>query len=185
MLIMQKIIDSIGELQTTFSYIKALETGTIRSFTEKHESTKHIAKKLGKNGDLVSIDTSPKAIEISKKICDKYNNIKWINSNSIDYLKSLNDETYHFVLLDSANNPEIIWNEFKLIAPRMVTNGILMVDDAGIAKNGKRDSTGAKKGYLVWDKLGDTLVKIVSSPHGTQLKIVFNKENKIRIMEKL
>ena len=44
MLIMQKIIDSIGELQTIFSYIKALETGTIRSFTEKHESTKHIAK---------------------------------------------------------------------------------------------------------------------------------------------
>ena len=123
---------------------------------------------------------------------DEVENRRWYTCHACghrtdlgDYLKSLNDETYHFVLLDSANNPEIIWNEFKLIAHRIVTNGILMVDDAGIAKNGKRDSTGAKKGYLIWDKLGDALIKIISSPHGTQLKIVFNKENKIRIMEKL
>ena len=186
MLIMQKVVDSIGELLKIFPHVKALETGTIRSFTEKHESTKHIAKTLGEKGDLISIDSSQKAIEISKKICNGLNNIKWVNSNSIDYLKSLNNEVYHFVLLDSANNPEIIWNEFELVAPRMITNSILMVDDAGITKEGKKDATGAKKGYLVWDKLSKVVpIKIVSSPHGTQLKIVFNKKNKNKILGRL
>jgi hypothetical protein len=66
----------------------------------------------------------------------------------------------------------------------MITNGILMIDDAGITKNGKKSMADAKKGHLVWDKLNGVVpIKVVSSPHGTQLKIVFSKDNKGKILK--
>jgi len=171
MLIMQRVVDSLNELLKKFKYIKAVETGTIRSFDEKHESTKHIAKTLGDRGDLISIDSSPKAIEVSKKICRKLNNIQWVCSKSTDHLKALK-EKFHFALLDSANDPDVIWDEFLLVRPMMVEGGIIMIDDAGISPSGGRDKSNAKKGYKVWDKVENVLpISVVKAPHGTQLKI--------------
>ena len=46
-------------------YINALETGTIRTYTEKHESTRWLGESI-KKGHIISIDIESKHIKVSK-----------------------------------------------------------------------------------------------------------------------
>lgn len=139
-LIMQNLKSAITVLKKRFPNIllNCVETGTIRSYTENHNSTLHIAEVLGKNGSLISIDVNPKAIKISKVICKAYTNIKWILGSSVPYFNSTK-EKFHFVFLDSQNNKEFIFEEFRLVISKMLLSSILIVDDAGVDKNGKID----------------------------------------------
>jgi len=94
-------------------YINALETGTIRSYNERHESTRWLGENI-KNGKIISVDIEPKSIEISKDICKHLNNIVWIQGDSLDVLKKQPENHFDFILLDSVNDKEHIFEEFKL-----------------------------------------------------------------------
>jgi ADP-heptose:LPS heptosyltransferase/glycosyltransferase involved in cell wall biosynthesis/predicted O-methyltransferase YrrM len=188
--VMQHVIESIREIKAGCGRtpISAVETGTIRSYNENHLSTYHIAKELGGRGRLISVDISGDSIRKSRNICYGATNIEFVQSDSIQYLKNLHGERFHFALLDSANDKDVIFDEFRLIAPMMAENGILMVDDAGITADGRAIdvSVPAQKGHRAWQFLRDCGAKfsILTTPggHGTQLKIVFTKDNLAKIM---
>ena len=115
------IISTLIKKLNTISSINALETGTIRSYIEKHESTRIIGEELEKintTSKLISVDIEPKSIVISKDICKKLNNIEWIQGDSIEVLSNLNKskdkKQFEFILLDSVNDGTHIYNEFKI-----------------------------------------------------------------------
>lgn len=190
--IMQQVVNIIEELKRSFTVnLNTIETGTIRSYHEKHESTRHIAKTLENRGTLISVDIDANSLKISKDICKNYNNIKFIESDSHSYLKSLKDMDFHFALLDSVNDKNFIMEEFRLIIPLMNENGIIVIDDAGILPNGERidESVPAEKGHAVWEFLYQNKIEfsIVETPlgHGTQIIVRLNRDKLNKIKTKL
>lgn len=153
-----------------------LETGTIRSYEEKHWSTYHIAKAIGENSVLHSVDSALESIEVSKKICKGLTNIEYHHCDSIEFLKTFKYNILHFVLLDSANDPDHIFEEFQLVIPKVCRGGFIIVDDAGISIDGKTmdKSIAAQKGHRIWQHLVDHNYEfeILLAPrsHGTQLR---------------
>ena len=193
-LMMHNVIKAVEEILYTFILepnVQAVETGTIRSYDEHHESTLHISRTLGNRGNLISVDLSPDAIRISRDICKNADNVEWVTSDSVTFLKGpAQHKRFHFALLDSLNDPELIFEEFTLIAPLMVENGILMVDDAGIRPDKQGfDGTAARKGHNVWQFLeGNSIpyeIRETPAGHGTQIKIAFNAQNRRLILDNL
>jgi ADP-heptose:LPS heptosyltransferase/glycosyltransferase involved in cell wall biosynthesis/predicted O-methyltransferase YrrM/sulfatase maturation enzyme AslB (radical SAM superfamily) len=184
--VMQNVVELVK--QTLYSFllepqVLALETGTIRSYWEKHESTLHLSKTLGRRGKLISVDMSPESIKISKDICNNASNVEWVLSDSLTYLSSLGGKRFHFVLLDSANDKEIIFQEFLRVVPLMQEDGILVIDDAGINTDGLTidRTTEAQKALKVWEFLcaAGIVFSILESPsgHGTQLTFKLSSAN--------
>ena len=141
--------------QIKSDYINALETGTIRSYNEKHESTRWLGENI-KNGKNISIDIEPKSIEISKDICKHLNNIECIQGDSLDVLKNQPKNHFDFILLDSVNNKDHIFEEFKLALQLIKINGIIMIDDFGVGTNGEipdRSQPLAVKGVKIFNKI--------------------------------
>jgi len=186
---MQHVVNVINEIKRSFprQQINAIETGTIRSFHEKHFSTYHISCALGNRGSLISVDISADSIRISRQVCHGSRNVEFVHSDSIKYLKVLKDIRFHFALLDSVNDKNYILEEFRLIVPMMVEGGILIVDDAGITRDGSRidTSVAAQKGHLIWEFLRSCGVRPAvletTFGHGTQLKIAMTRENLAKI----
>jgi hypothetical protein len=188
---MIRVKEEVEKLKNKFEYLNCLETGTIRSFDEKHESTRHISEVIGESGDLKSLDIEPNHIGVSKSICVGLTNIEWIECDSLDYL-SKDENKYHFVLLDSVNNPEHIMKEFKLIANRVNVGGSIIIDDAGTDLQGNyevnvNDPYQAKKGWDVWDWCQDNEVDsmVVVGGHSTQILIPVTENNSKIFEDKL
>ena len=175
---MIQVRNNLNSLKNQFKFLNCLETGTIRSYKEKHESTRHISQIVKENGKLKSIDIELESIKISKDICKNVNNVEWILSDSIEYLKNDTD-TYQFVFLDSVNDSDHIFEEFKLICKRVSPNGIIMVDDAGVNIDKTEDSTPAVKGVKINNFLKEKNInyEIVRGGHGTQILLKMTKEN--------
>lgn len=185
-------IDSVQDILERFSSpIEAIETGTIRSYSEDHESTRRIAETMGDRGTLTSVDSSPEAIAVSRDICRNLHNIEWVESDSIQYLSRAPGRTFHFAFLDSANDEEVIFDEFRLVVPRIVEGGIVMVDDAGITSTVKTiDRRRASvKGHRVWRFLEScgAEYEVLRTPraHGTQLRIRMDARNSSKIIPAL
>lgn len=142
--------------RTSSDFIKVLETGTIRSYEEKHESTRWFGESI-KNGSIISIDNCKESIEISKDICKHLDNITWVESDSVEYLKTLDqDDKFDIILLDSDNDKNLIWEEFKLAIKLIKTDGIIMINDFGVtAELQIPDLTHiySEKGWEVWRQL--------------------------------
>ena len=155
------------------SCLSCIETGTIRSHAEKHNSTLHISESLDTRGVLTSVDINPGSICISKDVCSKCSNITWVQSDSLAYLKKQTNK-FHFAFLDSVNNRDHIFEEFKLVVPQMIPGGIIIVDDAGVTPTGE-PLVGVlpEKGRKVSKFLLSLGCKdfVRSSAHGTQLWI--------------
>ena len=180
---MKRVKEEVHGLKSKFKYLNCLETGTIRTYTERHESTRHISEVIGLDGHLKSLDIEPKHIAVSKDICKNCDNITWIECDSLDYLEKDTDK-YHFVLLDSVNEPDHIMNEFKLIAKRVHVGGSIMVDDAGTDMQGDYtpnpdERFQAKKGWDVWDwcKANNVEAEVVMGGHSTQILIPVTEDN--------
>lgn len=172
---MVNVINAIHELKSEFAGILAVETGTIRSYNEKHESTRHISETLGSKGHLISVDCNPESLRISRDICRNASNVTWVESLSITFLETSGHMRFHFALLDSANDKDLIFEEFRLVVPLMHENGIVMINDAGITVDGGSIDTNvaAQKGHKVWEFLVRNSVPFDVLPlpcgHGTQL----------------
>ncbi len=190
---MRHIVEAVEELlyqNLPGPPLVVLETGTIRSYDEKHESTLHLSRALGRGGKLTSVDISPESIRISRDICKNADNVEWVLSDSLSYLTKNCPEKMHFVLLDSVNDPETIFSEFSLVAPHMAPNGVVIVDDAGIRKDGTGyDRSPAKKGHRIWQFLTESgadfeILETVPG-HSTQIKVRFTEQNAQRILSRI
>jgi predicted O-methyltransferase YrrM len=173
---MRHAVTAIAELRERgVAPIAALETGTIRSYDEKHESTRLIGEALGDQGTLVSVDVSEESIRISKDICKNLSNVKWVLSDSHAYLRDYDGPKLHFVLLDSMNDAAFIMAEFRLVVPHVADDGIIMVDDAGVLADGSgRDPhTPAQKGHDVFDFLRahGYPFEVLATRHAVQLEL--------------
>lgn len=183
MLRMQHVIDAVNNIVNNSSAeILAIETGTIRSYHEQHYSTLHIGNALKNRGKLYSIDFDENSIKISKDVCKELSNIEWIKSDSHDALRKFLKENYKFdfALLDSKNDRDFIFEEFKLVLPMMKIGSILMVDDSGITPDGKSvDNFDQQKGEKVWEFLIQNNypfeIKTIV-PGMTQILIIVNSE---------
>ena len=147
-------MEIIRNILKDFPNANVVETGTIRTYTEKHESTRIIGEST--NGKVISIDNSPKSIAISKDICKNLNNIEWILGDSVKVLKTLPQNKYDFILLDSMNDKTHILNEFFVAVKLIKTDGIIMIDDFGVSKNGSvpdKTHVAAQKGVSVFHEL--------------------------------
>jgi predicted O-methyltransferase YrrM len=183
---MLRVKAELKRLKPIFETLSCLETGTIRTYHEKHESTRHISNVIGENGHLKSIDIEPKSIAISKDICKNASNVEWILSSSLDYLQN-DDDMYHFVLLDSVNNADYIFDEFKNVVKRIHVGGTIMIDDAGVDMNKNEDRTKKQKGVKVNQFLKDNNIdySVVRGGHCTQLLIPITKKAKQKLEEVL
>ncbi len=174
-IVMANLVKAINTLKDRFgNNLRCIETGTIRSYDEHHDSTLHIAKALGNRGILLSIDINPKSIEISKNICKEWTNIGWKLEDSIQYLKRSDIGKFHFAFLDTKNNPDFIFEEFRLLFPKMIVGGIIIVDDAGVNFDGDIIPIAEqKKGHKISKFLRslDYTNFVRYSSHGTQLWI--------------
>jgi methyltransferase family protein len=189
---MVHVILSVQELLDRFpSQVEAIETGTIRTHSEHHESTRLIAETVGDRGTLTSVDSSREAIQVSREICRHLHNIEWVEAESTAYLSRVEGRRYHFAFLDSANDQDVIFEEFSLVTPLIVEDGIVMVDDAGItstlkAVDRRRSSV---KGHRVWQFLDScgAEYEVLRTPrgHGTQLRIRLGSQNRARIISAL
>lgn len=81
----KEIIEDLKERFPTED-LRCLEIGTICSYDEGHESTRHIGLTLILRGTLWSVDNSEKSITISKDISRGLTNITWFHQDSIDFL---------------------------------------------------------------------------------------------------
>ena len=148
--IIPKLINMVKD-----DYINAIETGTIRSYTEKHESTRWLGESIP-NGKILSIDIESKSIQVSKDICKHLNNIEWVQGDSLEILNNLEKSKYNFILLDSVNNKDHIFNEFKLALKLIKKGGIIMIDDFGVGMDGNipdKSQKNAQKGVKVFNVL--------------------------------
>lgn len=187
---MVEVTATVDAIQEQFDPpILCIETGTIRSYYEEHESTRKIGEALAGQGHLVSVDVSGESIAISKDVCEGLSNISWIQSDSVTYLAGLEDRIFHFALLDSVNDPETILQEFRLVVPRVRDGGVVMVDDAGILPDGSGPASewDAKKGHRVWKLLRRVSARydVVAVENGTstQLRVPIDADNRERIVE--
>lgn len=146
---MAALADAVNILKIRFDEdLKCIETGTIRSYNERYGSTFLIAATLGDRGSLVSVDISSKSIKISKDICKLLTNVEWVHSDSLEYLKNQKNK-FHLVFLDSVNDENHIFEEFKLLVPRIISGGIIVVDDAGVTREGKKNRGVQEKGRKI------------------------------------
>ncbi len=192
---MQNLVGAICELKDKFpnDVLKTIEFGTIPvvDALSNGQSTYLISHALDDRGTLISVDHNIKSIEASKLVCGESHNVIWVKSDSVEYLRK-SDETFHFVFLDSHPDKDVTFREFCLAAPKMITGGILMIDDAGITKDGLSIDTtvNCTKGHKVWEFLRSinadfSLLKYPTFLDGTQMRIVFGKDNASKIISAL
>lgn len=114
--------------------INILETGLIIDYLP-HSST-NIFLNSTKNINIISIDIEEEHIKISNYINKHLNNIEWHDNNNILEILEKQKKTYFdFILLDSINNKEHIFNEFKLALQLIKLNGIIMINNFGVDIN--------------------------------------------------
>lgn len=135
-------------LKARFGLLNIVETGTIRNTNKDYvegdgHSTLHIAEWIKHNGgNFTSIDLYT---EVAKRYLTSHNLQNFVKFEQGDSRRILAEMTkpLHFVLLDSANDVDVILGEFKLVEPLVVDGGIVMVDDVYM------DSVNVVKGHKV------------------------------------
>jgi methyltransferase family protein len=132
-----------------------LETGTIRNISSNYHfgdgwSTLYIAQFV-KNATLkhsfFSIDLKTDVCEHflrSKGLIDYVNLIK---NDSRQAIKKL-DEEFDFVYLDSRNNADLVYEEYKLVLSKCRSDTLIIVDDFNANKPKKIIPDLQKKGVL-------------------------------------
>ncbi|MEE4174615.1 MAG: class I SAM-dependent methyltransferase [Xanthomonadales bacterium] len=120
-----------------------VETGCIRKLDEGTESTLTIASLVRDRGRFFSFELRPEHVAISRQCCgdvDRF--VTYVEGDSVANLERLvADGTLARVdlaFLDSANDGEHIFREFKAIEDQLLPGAILVVDDVLWADKGKR-----------------------------------------------
>ncbi|MBN1818447.1 MAG: hypothetical protein JW828_13885 [Sedimentisphaerales bacterium] len=188
---MQNILDAAGTIRDRFpsERIEVLETGTIRCYHEGGQSTRRLSDFLGSRGHITTIDLSFYSIRVSKEMCRYASNVTWIYSDSLTALDTMLREgrRFHMAFLDSVNQKQILFEEFRRVIPMMIRDSVVIIDDAGITPDGRgiRTDVPAQKGHLVWAFLRACQAEFHLPGSGTQLAIPMHQDNFYRITEAL
>lgn len=129
-----------------------VETGTIRNVGEQYRindgwSTLTFAQHVAEHGGrLVAIDLDTSAAEqVLTGAGLLTSRVNLVQRDSRDELRGMAQHpdiiTFDVAFLDSDNDPELIFDEFRLVGPMMTSPGLIMVDDVDM------DSTGVVKGH--------------------------------------
>lgn len=178
---MEVVAWAVGRALARKNVCHAVETGTIRSYTEKHESTRIFAETIGAAGSVMSIDNDPRSIEIASDICKAYDNVSWVLDDSVAALGRLVDEgrVFDVVLLDSVNDPRHILREFRHALRLVEDDGVILIDDFGVSPVGRSPDPSqpdARKGldvYKLFIRAGQlSALRLYQSRKGTQAIIV-------------
>lgn len=119
-------------------------------------STYYIAKWIKENGgEFYSIDKQN--TYKAKQLLDKNGlECNFIAGDSLEEIKKLKGKRFDLVLLDSANDPELILKEFIAISQRMKNDFTVIVDDVNVKSSIK--------------KKGDKLIPFLEK-HGISYKV--------------
>lgn len=134
---------AVGEILRAFPEPVCVETGCIREPGEGTMSTRAISSAL-ERGRLYSFDLEPRHIAICKQVCEPYNDrIEYVQGDAKEELRRLNESgvlaVVHLALLDSMNDADQIWAEFRAIEDRFVPGSVVIVDDSvPPSKKGRR-----------------------------------------------
>lgn len=120
-----------------------VETGCIRKLDEGTESTLTIASILRDRGRFYSFELRPEHIAISRACCGDHDRfVTYVEGDSVGNLQRfVADGTLariDLAFLDSANDADHIYNEFRAIEGCFVPGSVLVVDDVLWANKGKR-----------------------------------------------
>lgn len=111
-----------------------IETGSLRDPNEGTDSTRVIAATLGDRGRLYTFELEPAHLAVCREVCREFaNRIEYMEGDAKLNLRRLRERgtlrQVHFAFLDSADDPEQIWEEFRAIEDLFVPGGVLVVDD--------------------------------------------------------
>lgn len=114
-----------------------IETGTIRDvecldLEREERSTLCIARQMREGDIFHSIDISEEHVAISKAVIDNSgfaDRVQYHCGPSHEILAGWSGRI-DFALLDSDSDAEVIREEFRMVAPLMAVDGILVIDDA-------------------------------------------------------
>lgn len=141
----QQVLPILRQMES--KNLVVVETGTIRNTKLEYAdgdgwSTLHLAKwNLGKNHQIYSID-------LYTEVCERFlaenhlsDRIILKQGSSLDHLATF--DQIDFAYLDSANDAQLILDEFQLVENRMSKGGVVVVDDVIM------NSKDVVKGHLV------------------------------------
>jgi hypothetical protein len=141
----RKAFDLFGKKDMIF-----LETGRIRNprwKTSDGDSTNYFTA-IPEIAKLYSIDNDSEnfsGFSTSEEYCkstlsvEQLNKIVFINGHSVDIIKEI-DEKFDGVLLDSADDAQLIYDELIAVIPKLKNRALVIVDDV---------TSPAKKGLMV------------------------------------
>jgi hypothetical protein len=117
-----------------------LETGRIRNPNWKNsdgDSTNYLSL-LASISVIYSVDNDSEnfsGFDSSEEYCKKtlseeqLEKIVFMNGHSVELISTLVDNFLDVVLLDSANDPELIFREFVAVLPKMKFDSLVIIDD--------------------------------------------------------
>lgn len=119
----------------------AVETGCIRDAREGTAGTLTIARILGGRGRFFTFELEAAHIRVARDVCAGFADaISFVEGDSVEELAKLihggTVKVVHFAFLDSADDGEHIFREFRLIEPLVPPGGIVVIDDAMFGTKG-------------------------------------------------
>ncbi len=159
--------DQVEKLLARTEQPVALETGCIRKLDEGTESTLTIASLMRDRGTFYSFELRPEHIEISRQCCGEADRfVNYVEGDSVANLKAAVADgrlaQIDFAFLDSANDGDHIFNEFKAIESNFAPGACLVVDD------------------VLWADKGRTLVPYIEASDAWDSQVL-NVENGIMV----
>lgn len=111
-----------------------IETGSLRDPNEGTDSTRVIAATLGDRGRLYTFELDPAHLAVCRELCREFaDRIEYVQGDAKVNLRRWRERgalsRVHFAFLDSADDPEQIWEEFRAIEDLFVPGSVLVVDD--------------------------------------------------------
>lgn len=137
--------------------LRILETGMIRGTTDNYRtgdgwSTLTFAEHVKEHGgSLVSVDIEPEAASAARTVLDSHeldsDSVELLTGHSVDVLAGIafrsKAPVFDVVLLDSANDPDLILHEYLAVYRLITSGGTVLVDDVDM------ESTGIVKGHAI------------------------------------
>jgi hypothetical protein len=122
---------AVAQVLRVFPEPVCVETGCIRSAAEETRSTLAIASALVR-GRLYTFELDPRHIALCREICREVDDrITYVQGDAKVELRRWADRwpAVHLAFLDSRNDADQIWEEFRALEDRFVPGSLLVVDD--------------------------------------------------------
>lgn len=82
------------------------------------------------DGWVYTVDIDRACLDACRILTSYYKNIHYINMDSVEYLSRFMN-TIHLLYLDSADDPELMYQEFVTAEPKLDKEAYILLDDVG------------------------------------------------------